>query len=98
MESPQVISYASAPTARTRITFRGAVATLCTGAFFLLLSLGLICIAWNIFDGVARTERFRGGSMESLGVFVTVLAGVSFLIGIIITIMGLRGVRQRELV
>jgi hypothetical protein len=32
-----------------------------------------------------------------LGVFVSVLAAVSFLIGIIISFMGLRGVREREL-
>jgi hypothetical protein len=98
MESPQVIQYASAPTAATRITFRGAVATLCTGAFFLLLSVGLIYIAWNIFDAYNRAQSYRAGSMEALGVFVTVLAGLSFIAGVIITIMGLRGVRQRELV
>jgi hypothetical protein len=35
--------------------------------------------------------------LEVLGVFVSVLAGLSFLIGIIISFMGLRGVREREL-
>jgi hypothetical protein len=83
--------------ARPRITFRGAVTTLIVGGAFLLLSLGLVSIAWSIFREDSTLQYRRGDALEALGIFVTVLAGISFVIGIVISFMGLRGVRQREL-
>jgi hypothetical protein len=99
MEPPQVIEYASAPAIKPRITFRGAVTTLIVGGAFLLLAIALISIAWAIFRNLAELNfNRRADSMEALGAFVCVLAGISFLFGLIVCIMGLRGVRQREIV
>jgi hypothetical protein len=97
MESPEVIPYASPNMAKPRITFRGAVATLIVGGGFLILSITLLTIAWSIFKNYAETGNYRAGSLESLGVFVCILAGISFLCGMIIVFVGLRGVRQREI-
>ena len=97
VEPTQVISYASPNMAKPRITYRGAVTTLVVGAAFLLLSIALISIAWSMFREDSTLQFRRGDSLEILGVFVSVLAAVSFLIGIIISFMGLRGVREREL-
>ena len=99
MEAPQVIEYASTPTVKPRITFRGAVTTLIVGGAFLLLAIGLISIAWSIFRNLAELNyNRRTDAMEALGVFVCVLAGISFIFGLIVCILGLRGVRQREFV
>jgi hypothetical protein len=96
---PQVIEYASSRPIKPRITFRGAVTTLIVGGAFLLLAIAMIYIAWSIFHNVAELNfGRRADSMEALGVLVCVLAGVSFLFGLIVCIMGLRGVRQREIV
>ncbi len=97
MEPAQVISYASPAMAKPRITFRGAVTTLIVGGAFLLLSIALVSIAWSIFREDSTVPYRRGDALEALGIFVTVLAGISFVIGIVISFMGLRGVRQREL-
>jgi hypothetical protein len=96
VEPTQVISYASPNMAKPRITFRGAVTTLIVGGAFLLLSVALVSIAWSIFREDS-TLQFRRGNLEALGIFVTVLAGISFVTGTVISFMGLRGVRQREL-
>jgi hypothetical protein len=97
VEPAQVIAYASPAMAKPRITFRGAVTTLIVGGVFLILSLGLVSIAWSIFRDESTVQFRRTEALESLGIFVTVLAGISFLTGIVISFMGLRGVRQREL-
>jgi hypothetical protein len=97
VEPAQVISYASPAMAKPRITYRGAVTTLVVGGAFLLLSIALISIAWSMFRESSTVQYRRGDSLEILGVFVSVLSAVSFLIGIIISFMGLRGVREREL-
>jgi hypothetical protein len=97
MEPPEVIAYASPGTAKPRITYRGAVTTLVVGAAFLLLAVGLLSIAWSIFREYSEVLPRRGDSLEVLGTVVTVLAGISFFIGIVISFLGLRGVRQREL-
>jgi hypothetical protein len=94
---PDIIPYASPPTARSRITFRGAVTTLVVGAVFLLLSVALLYIAWSIFGNYAQVNAYRGDALLGLGVFVCCLAGLSFLVGLITVFVGLRGVRQREL-
>ena len=96
-EPAGVIPYASPPMARPRITYRGAVTTLIVGGAFLLLSVSLIALSWSIFRNYAEMTSYRSGSLEGLGIFTASLAGFSFLVGIIIVFMGLRGVRQREL-
>ena len=103
MQTPEVISYASSPTAKTRISFRGAVATLMTGIVLLTLSVALIALAWSIMKDHAQLSAATGfgrrsDNLEGLGILVCVLAALSFLAGMIVLIMGLRGVRQRELV
>src|SRR5258706_3785717 len=97
MEPAQVISYASPAMAKPRITFRGAVTTLIVGGAFLLLSIALVSIAWSIFREDSTVPYRRGDALEALGILVTGLAGASLVIGIVISFMGLRGVRQREL-
>jgi hypothetical protein len=94
-----VIPYASPPIAKARITYRGAVTTLIVGGAFLVLSVGLIALAWSIFRNYAEmsTTSYRAGSLEGLGIFTGVLAAFSFTVGVVIVFMGLRGVRQREL-
>jgi len=97
IEPAQVIEYASAAMVKPRITFRGAVTTLIVGGSFLLLSMAMVSIAWSIFREESTLQFRRGDALEALCVFVTVLAGISFVVGIIISFMGLRGVRQREI-
>jgi hypothetical protein len=97
LEPAQVIAYASPDMVKPRITFRGAVTTLIVGGAFLLLSIALVSIAWSVFREESTLQFRRGDALEALGIFVTVLAGISFLVGIIISFMGLRGVRQREI-
>ncbi|MDB5318568.1 MAG: hypothetical protein JWN40_199 [Phycisphaerales bacterium] len=97
LEPAQVIAYASPGMTKPRITFRGAVTTLIVGGAFLLLAIGLVLIAWSIFREFSELQYRRGDSLEILGTFVSVLAGISFFIGTIIAFIGLRGVRQREL-
>jgi hypothetical protein len=97
IEPAQVIEYASPAMVKPRITFRGAVTTLIVGGAFLLLSTAMVSIAWSIFREESTLQFRRGDALEALGIFVTVLAGISFLVGIIISFMGLRGVRQREI-
>ena len=99
MSAPETIPYASPQMARPRITFRGAVTTLIVGGGFLLLSLILVAIAWAIFRalGEAQSSYRATNALEALGVFVCVLSGLSFLCGIVIVMLGLKGVRQREL-
>jgi hypothetical protein len=97
VQPTQVISYASPNMAKPRITYRGAVTTLIVGGSFFLLSIALVSIAWAMFREISGMQYRRDDSLEVLGVFVSVLAGISFLIGIIISFMGLRGVREREL-
>ena len=92
-----VIPYASPPIAKARITYRGAVTTLIVGGSFLVLSVGLISLAWSIFRNYAEMSSYRAGSLEGLGIFTGVLAGFSFIAGIVIVLIGLSGVRQREL-
>jgi hypothetical protein len=96
-EPAEVIPYASPQMAKPRITFRGAVTTLIVGGGFLVLSVSLIALAWAIFRNYAEMSSYRAGSLEGLGIFTAVLAGFSFLVGIIIVFIGLSGVRQREL-
>ncbi len=91
-----MIEYASPGLTKPRITFRGAVTTLIVGGGFLLLAIALLLIAWAIFRNYAEAPSYRANSLELLGFFVCVLAGVSFLCGIFIAFLGLRGVRQRE--
>lgn len=97
--APDVIPYASPPALRSRVTFRGAVATLIVGGGLLLLTVVLVLIAWSVFRNYTEVRGRGGGSdvLEVLGVFVCVLAGLSFVAGIVVTLMGLSGVRQREL-
>jgi hypothetical protein len=98
MSVPETIPYASPEMARPRITFRGAVTTLIVGGGFLLLSLILVAIAWAIFRALGDAASYRAtNALEALGIFVCVLSGLSFLCGLIIVMMGLKGVRQREL-
>jgi len=98
MSAPEPIPYASPPMARPRVTFRGAVTTLIVGGAFLLLSLALVGFAWAIFHSLGDSTSYRvANSLEPLGIFVCVLSGISFLCGIVIVILGLKGVRQREL-
>ena len=93
---PEVIPYASPPTARARITFRGAVTTLVVGAVFLLLSVALLYIAWSIFGNYAQVNAYRGDALLGLGIFTCVLAGFSFITGTVIVFIGIAGVRSRE--
>jgi hypothetical protein len=96
-ETPaDVIPYASPPSARVRITFRGAVTTLVVGGAFLLLSVALLYIAWSIFGNYAQVNAYRGDALLGLGIFVCVLAGFSFITGTIIVFIGIAGVRGRE--
>jgi hypothetical protein len=93
---PDVIPYASPPTARSRITYRGAVTTLIVGGAFLLLSVALLYIAWSIFGNYAQVSSYRSEALFGLGIFVCVLAGFSFITGTIIVFIGIAGVRNRE--
>ena len=98
MSVPETIPYASPQMARPRITFRGAVTTLIVGGGFLVLALILVAIAWAIFRALGDAQSYRAtNALESLGIFVCVLSGLSFLCGIVIVMLGLKGVRQREL-
>lgn len=98
-EAPaEVIPYASPGIQKPRITYRGAVTTLAVGGGLLVLSVALLTLAWSIFrDYAERGGGFAASALEALGVFVCVLAGLSFLVGLITVFVGLRGVRQREL-
>ena len=94
-----VIPYASPPTARSRITYRGAVTTLVVGGAFLLLAVALLYIAWSIFGNYAQVSTaspYSSGALEGLGIFVSVLAGFSFITGTVIVFIGIAGVRSRE--
>jgi len=97
METPGVLSYASPNMAKPRISFRGAVTQLIVGGALFLLTIIFVAMAWSIFRHEAELT-FRRSSLDPLGCFVCVLAGLSFLMGMIILLMGLRGVRQREMV
>jgi hypothetical protein len=98
MSAPEPIPYASPNMATPRITFRGAITTLIVGGAFLLLALALVAIAWSIFRSLGDSPSYRvANTLEPLGIFVCVLSGLSFLCGIVIVILGLKGVRQREL-
>ena len=96
-EAGEVIPYASPPMARPRITYRGAVTTLVVGGAFLVFSVSLIALAWSIFRNYAEVSSSRADMLEGLGIFTGVLAGFSFIAGIVIVLIGLSGVRQREL-
>ena len=93
-----VLPYASPNMPGPRITYRGAVTTLAVGGGLLVLAVALLTLAWSIFSDYA--ERGRSSSTDflaGLGVFVCILAGLSFLIGLTTVFVGLKGVRQREL-
>ncbi|HSI35932.1 MAG: hypothetical protein ACAI43_22490 [Phycisphaerae bacterium] len=97
LPAAQVISYASPSMVKPRITFRGAVATLVVGGGFLVLTIVFVMVAAALFRQYEERRNFRS-ALEPLGVFVAVLAGVSFILGVIVVFMGLKGVRQRETV
>jgi hypothetical protein len=93
-----VLPYASPNMPAPRITYRGAVTTLAVGGGLLVLAVALLTVAWAIFrDYAERGGGYAASALEALGVFVCILAGLSFLIGLITLFLGLKGVRQREL-
>ena len=93
-----VLAYASPGTTGPRITYRGAVTTLAVGGGLLALAIALLTIAWSIFrDYAERGATSSSSPLEILGIFVCLLAGLTFIIGLITVFVGLRNVRQREL-
>ena len=99
LQSPtEVLPYASPQTTKPRLTYRGAVTTLVVAGVLLALAVALLTLAWSIFRDLA--ERGRGSTSDllaGLGVFVAILAGLSFLVGLTTLFIGLRDARHREL-
>lgn len=95
---PPVIPYASSQLGKPRVTFRGGLVTLIAGGALLLISMAFIFVAWSILEATVKPVHtyVNTSSLEAMGVFVCVLAGITFIAGIIVFFIGLRGVRERE--